>query len=151
MYKITIKNNEAFGIDGYSVPIDHFDYMKIVKAKEYQKQKKGEKFKGHLIKRGHFLEDLIKMKKFVPGPQYNVLPPLPDLKKIGQIEKKKKEHGNKKSFLDEITNSTKFVPGVGAYNVIKTDEQIKKEVNDLKNKNKKFSYIFTFLKAIFNN
>lgn len=89
-----------------------------------------------MTKRGHFYNDLEKMFKHVPGPnKYNV-----DHVWITENDKergKKKPHDTKKlSYIDLIVDEAKKrpIPGPGKYNLRKTDDQIKKEVADMKNK-----------------
>lgn len=76
------------------------------------------------------------MYKHVPGPnKYNV-----DKVWVTENDKergKKKPHDTHKySYIDLIINEEKKrpIPGPGKYDLRKTDEQVKKEVEDMKNK-----------------
>ena len=94
------------------------------------------KDKTYVTKRGHFYNDLEKMTRNVPGPnKYNL-----EHIWVSENDKakgKRKPHDTKKlTYIDEIIGESKKrpVPGPGKYNVTKTEEQLKKEQNDLKTK-----------------
>jgi len=92
MYKIATNSNTTWGIEGYQVPKRYFDSKKIVLEREYEKLRKDGKSKKpvNVTKRGHYLEDAVKINKSVPGMQkYDV--------SYQWVSKKDIEKGKKKT------------------------------------------------------
>jgi hypothetical protein len=143
MYNLSSKTYDAFGIAGYDPPKFYHDPAKVARDRELLKIKKGQKFKGTVTKRGHYLEDLKKM-TFGPGPcaytTIQTLPPIDDKNKK-QPDKKNKDI-SKHSYIDVIFEQAakRKAPGPGSYNVIKTDEDIKKELQKIQEKPKRFCF-----------
>jgi hypothetical protein len=123
MYKIATRQNTVWGVSGYEVPREYLDPIKMKEKRENKTWKGPEK-----TKRGHYLEDDMKLHRGKPGPIYDIVKPWFD-------EKKKKapvKYGDKKSYIDEIFRvpKEKRDPGPGAYNLVKTD----KEIEEMKKK-----------------
>jgi hypothetical protein len=97
-------------------------------------RKKGgatEKPKTYVTKRGHFMDDLVKSKNFIPGHKYNIETSL--LEGAGKEEKKPKEVDKKtkrNTYIDQLIREQelRYIPGPGAHNIIKTDKQIEEEL-----------------------
>ena len=142
MYSLSSKTYDAFGIPGYDPPKFYHDAAKNIKDREMAKIKKGQKFKGTVTRRGHYLEDLKKM-TFGPGPcaytTIKALPPIDD-KKLKKPDNKKTKDISKHTYIDIIFEQAakRKAPGPGAYNVIKTEEDLKKELQKMKEKPKRF-------------
>lgn len=139
MYNLSTKSNDTFGIAGYDTPKIYQDPLKAMKDREQLKVKKGQKFKGTVVRRGHYLEDLKKM-TFGPGPAaYNTLKEIPPLNaKAKSAKNDKMKNISKNTYIDMIFHNAqkRKMPGPGEYNVIKTEEDIKKELQKLREKPK---------------
>ncbi|KAL4456933.1 hypothetical protein ABPG74_014571 [Tetrahymena malaccensis] len=132
--------NQIWGIEGYEISRKYVDPQKQIKDREFaelrDKNKLPTKNKNYVTKRGHFYNDLEKQFKGYPGPNKYKL----DYVWVSQndIEKgRKKPHDTKKNtYIDNIIDESKKrpVPGPGKYNITKTEEQIKKEVQEMKSK-----------------
>jgi len=138
MYNISMRNNSAWGIEGYAVPRQYYDAKKM-----------GELAKGNLkkpapraLKTIDYLADHMKAVKSVPAPNhYNMIKTWVDEK-----NKPKPKYATKKNtFIDSIIREAtiKPIPGPGAHNLRETDEQIKKR--NEKNKEAKGSERTNFL------
>lgn len=150
MYNLSTKTNDDFGIQGYETPKIYQDPIKLIKDRELAKVKKGQKFKGTVTRRGHYLEDLKKM-SYGPGPSaYNVMKPLPpidDKSKMKPADKKNKNI-SKNTYIDIIFHNAlkRKSPAPGDYNVIKTDEDVKNDLKKLKERPKRFYLTLFFEK-----
>lgn len=148
IYNLSTKSHDTFGIDGYDTPKIYQDPIKVIKDREMLKVKKGQKFKGTVTRRGHYLEDLKKM-TFGPGPAaYTTIKPVPPLDskpKKGNNDKMKTI--SKNTYIDMIFHNAakRKAPGPGEYNVIRTEEDIKKDLQKLKEKPKRFSLKIIFI------
>ncbi|EGR28548.1 hypothetical protein IMG5_173130 [Ichthyophthirius multifiliis] len=142
---------QVFGIEGYEVPRKYIDPMKQIQDRDFfekrEKNKLPTKNNKYVTKRGHFQLDLEKQKSGKPGPgKYNL-----DYVWVSEQDKekgKKKPHDTKRNtYIDLIIHESEKrpVPGAGKYNLRKTDEQIKKEQDDLKSKKIHQSEIVDFL------
>ena len=129
MFALSNRFNSAWGIEGYEVPKKYCDPIQQIKEREYLKQKKGQKPKNAPTKRGNFLDDITKLTKHVPGPQkYDVtIRWVPE----GKDKKRPKSAPTQRvTYITEIFRiaQKRAIPGVGKYNLQKTDEQIKKDL-----------------------
>lgn len=88
----------------------------------------------HITKRGHFLDDYIKMKKIVPGYLHN------QPTKWGEVKdaKKPEKDAKKNTYIDQIINNRDKFPGSGAYNIIQTDKQVEEAVKAMHQKKIKY-------------
>ena len=141
MYNLSTKSVVLFGIPGYDAPKIYQDPAKQIKDRENAKIKKGQKFKGTVTRRGHYLEDLKKM-TIGPGPNaYNITKPLPpvDDKSKKQPDKKNMKI-SKNTYIDIIFKNAlkRKSPAPGDYNIFKTDEDLKKEIQKMKEKPKRY-------------
>jgi len=122
LYKISSRNNEEWGIEGYQIEKKYFDYNRAIKQREYEAVRNsgspGKQPKIHVTKRGNFLDDSIKMTK-TPGPgNYNI-----DLAWINKADtergKKRSKNTKRNTFIDSIFTEQKIrpMPGPGAHNL----------------------------------
>ena len=150
MYTLSSPNNNTFGIQGYETPKIYEDPMKKIKDREQEKIKKGQKPKGKPSKRGHYLEDLKKM-TFGPGPSaYDLMKPWVKEDPNKKAKPIKSLTISKNTYIDVIfkEGEKKKAPGPGSYNILQTEEQLKKELQKMKEKPKR--YIFFFFILIYN-
>jgi hypothetical protein len=115
MYNIAMRNNTAWGIEGYSVP------------RHYQDPKKtGEKKPApRALKNADYLTDHLRATKSVPAPNhYEIMKPW-----VNDKDKPKplKHITKKNSYIDNIirAQTLKPTPGPGAHNLRETEEQLK--------------------------
>ena len=129
MYKISTRA-KPWGIEGYEIPKDYLDHKKLADIRENKKQPPPK-----ATKRGSYMDDATRLKKFVPGPDhYNLNQSVKEEK-----SKPSKSVANRATYIDEIlTNGKKRpTPGPNAYNIIKTEKQIQDEVEKLRRKSKR--------------
>jgi hypothetical protein len=129
MFAIANRNNEVFGIDGYNIVKKYVDPEEQVRQRKYLEQKKGQKDPRYVTRRGSYLDRIerVNTKIYPRATHYNVGINWPD----ANPKNHKKIHETKRNtFIDDINNpvNVKKVPGVGKYNVLPTEEQIK-EIN----------------------
>ena len=121
------------------MPKHYVDPLNQIKEREYEeKRKKGkyEKEKKYVTKRGCYIDDVRKIKNFVPAPgKYNV--EIPWVRQA-DIEKGKKlpKDTKKMTYIEQIYHDNKKYkfPGPGQYVVRKGEEEIKKEIEELRKK-----------------
>jgi len=115
MYNIAMRNNTAWGIEGYTVP------------RHYQHPKKtGDKQPApRALKKNDYLTDHLRATKSVPAPNhYEIVKAWVDEKNKPKAPK----HVTKKnSYIDHIirNQTLKPTPGPGAHNLRETEEQLK--------------------------
>jgi len=117
MYNIAMRNNTAWGIEGYTVPRHYQDG-----------RKKPEKQPApRALKKTDYLTDHLRATKSVPAPNhYEIIKPWVDEK-----NKPSKKHATKKNtYIDNIIReqTLKPTPGPGAHNLRETEEQMKKRL-----------------------
>jgi len=128
MYNIAMRNDSAWGIEGYAVPRHYYD------AKLMGEISKGnvKKPAPRALKTIDYLADHMRAVKGVPAPNhYEIVKPWADEK---NKNKAPKYVTKKNTFIDSIIREAtiKPTPGPGAHNVIPTDEQIKKKLENHK-------------------
>ncbi len=63
MFSYTIGKNIPWSNPEYKTPRLYLDPIKQIQQRNYAEQKKGEKDKNHVTKKGHFLDDTLKIAK----------------------------------------------------------------------------------------
>ena len=136
MWRITRKANTVWGFEGYEVPRKYEDPIRQIQEREYAKmrEKPGKsKAKFHVTKRGCFLDEDFNQAKGKPGPNsYNVA-----IRWANPADKERKVRPTaKNSYIDQIERQAKLraIPGVGSYNLIKSDKEVEQELKELKKK-----------------
>ena len=146
MFSLSTKD-DTFGIPGYDAPKIYQDPSKAIKDREMAKIKKGQKFKGTVTRRGHYLEDLKKM-QVGPGPMaYNIVKPLVPVNDKNKKPDKKNMNISKNTYIDMIFHNAekRKSPAPGDYKIFKTDEDMKKELQKMKEKPKRLKFQYLFL------
>jgi hypothetical protein len=132
MYDISMRQNAAWGIEGYQVPKQYPDVRKLQEVREGKEKKKAPRE----LKKQDYLTEAVRYAKDIPGPQYDIVKPW-------AIENKAKAPPknvpNRHTYIDLITLEQKRrpMPGPGAYQLRKTDKQIEEETKAMKSKSKK--------------
>jgi len=124
MYNIAMRNNTAWGIEGYSVPRQYYDCKKM-----------GDIVKGLIktpapkaLKLQDYLTTHLRATKSVPAPNhYEIVKPWVDEK---NPPKPPKHITKKNTYIDSILREQQLrpIPGPGAHNIRETDEQMKKRL-----------------------
>ncbi|KRW99931.1 hypothetical protein PPERSA_12607 [Pseudocohnilembus persalinus] len=141
MYMISTKQNNEFGIDGYDFPKKYFDPKKQVEDKkyeEYRKKNQWPKSNIRALKIKSHLEEIQESKKGIPAPNKYKQNAEWVSEKDKQKGKNLPKNTKKNTFIEQIINEQKLrsIPGVGKYNIRKTEEQVKKEIEAIKQKQK---------------
>jgi hypothetical protein len=123
------KRINHWGIEGYEAPRFYQDPLKQMKDRDNVNIKKGQKDKRYVCKKGHYLEDLDKMYRYIPSP--NTYKTTTDWVNEKNRDRKIK-HPDRQTFLDVVVKSAKSnkFPGPAEYYKTKTDAEIKKEQKD---------------------
>lgn len=116
-----MRNNTAWGIEGYNVPRKYHDARKVEKKPAPRALKTGDSLTQHL-----------KSARTMPAPNaYDIVKPWVDDKN----KKSATKYVTKKdSYIDKIIAEAKVrpTPGPGAHNLRETDEEIKKKTQSHK-------------------
>ncbi|CAD8089233.1 unnamed protein product [Paramecium sonneborni] len=134
MFKIATRQTSVFGIEGYEAPKKYVDPIRQMEDRKFLTQKKGQKNRNHVTKRGHYLEDLKKLYEKLPAPnKYDIVKPWVSEKQEGRV---KSAPQKRCTFIDQIFKEAKVrgIPGAGKYNVIPTLEEVLKKVQEEKKK-----------------
>jgi hypothetical protein len=122
----------TWGVEGYDVLPFYEDPVKSIKDRDLAKIPKGTKSMKLITKRGHFIDDYVRQYKYIPHPaQYDIVKPWA---KLDVNAPKRSVPANRDSLFDQIVKHEKRrgFPGVGKYNVIMTDAEVKAKVADMK-------------------
>jgi len=119
-----MRNNSAWGIDGYQVPAAYHDSRKLAEIASG----KFKRAAPRALKNPDYLTDHLRVTKTLPAPNhYNIVKPWA----TDKDKKAAPKHVTKKnSYIDEIIheNTKRPTPGPGAHNLRETDEQAKKKI-----------------------
>ena len=138
MFSVAQKKN-LWGIDGYFVPKLYEDPLRSMAERKLQEEKK----KGHITtlkpkelpNKWKLRDKAAERSKNLPGPnkyQIDNVWAKPITKKPKKDEKPQSKH----SFLDQIYDQAKKAgtPGVGKYNLRRPQDEIEKQLKELKKK-----------------
>jgi hypothetical protein len=124
MYNIAMRNNSAWGVEGYQVPAAYHDSRKIAEAKSGKFKRPAPR----ALKNLDYLTSHLAVAKTIPAPNhYNIVKPwATDKDKKSAPKYVTKKH----SYIDTIIQEgiKRPTPGPGAHNLRETDEQAKKKI-----------------------
>jgi len=124
MYNIAMRNNSAWGVEGYQVPAAYHDSRKIAEAKSGKFKRPAPR----ALKNLDYLTSHLSVAKTIPAPNhYNIVKPWA----TDKDKKSAPKYVTKKnSYIDNIIheNTKRPTPGPGAHNLRETDEQAKKKI-----------------------
>lgn len=138
IYSYDTHRNIPWNDPEYKPVREYLDPRQIVTERVYQSTPKGGKDRNYVTRRGFYMDYHVKVVKALPSPADHQLGDPWD-----QSENKKKSAHNKLdlslskfTYLDRIAMEEKnrSSPAPGNYNLNKTEEQIKKQLDDLKSK-----------------
>ena len=110
MYKLTGSMSTQWGVEGYHLPVNHFDAARQIKEREYLAQKKGGKNKGYITKKYGVFDLVYKINKDRPGPgAYNIESEFHNAPK-DQKKINKKNLPPKKTYIENIFIEQKIRP-----------------------------------------
>jgi len=123
MFDIAMRNNTAWGIEGYAVPRDYVDSRKLQEVSSGKVKRPAPRE----LKKQDYLTDIMRATKNVPAPnKYEIVKPWVDEKNKPKAVKPTK----KSTYIDDIIRESQLkpTPGPGAHNLRETEEQLKKRL-----------------------
>jgi len=130
MYNIAMRNNTAWGIEGYQVPKEYLDSRKLKEVSSNTVKRAAPR----ALKQGDYLTETIRATKDMPAPnKYDIVKPWFDKTKQKQTAKYVTK---KNSYIDLIIHESKKrpTPGPGAHNLAAPIQEMKKKGGELKTK-----------------
>ncbi len=117
LYKLVVGHQDSWGIAGYNVPRQYEDPELAKRRRVWASQKKGQKPRQYVTRRGHYIDDILKVSKPIPAPNAYTISDRPPVKKRNVPVLKKM------NFIEEIFRNAERTksPSPFSYSVIETD------------------------------